>query len=404
MQKSRRREFLKKSIMGISGAALVPGTLNTAIAKGPQQKEIPYLPSRTLGRTGIKTPVISLGAQSVTTPGFVTAAYYAGIKLFFSATYYGEGNNEILVGKGLKGLPRDSYVLGTAVPPIGFDEREDKFAKDFTPEAFVKKTEGSLKRFGLDYVDILLFPQVCKRENVLYEPMLKVMQDLKKQGKTKFLGIATHDMCEDAIMAAADAKIYDVIMIAYNYKVKNKESLDKAMKYAANAGLGILAIKTTAGAFWDKKRTKPINTDAALKWVLQNENVSSIVSGMSSIEELKKNLAMINNLKMSDQEVNDLKLASSDSEPGLYCQQCKKCMPQCPHNLQIPTIMRSYMYAYGYKDMEHAQHTLLEAGLTGNPCQKCEVCNVNCISGFNIKERIMDISRLANVPGEFLKA
>ena len=52
-------------------------------------------------------------------------------------------------------------------------------------------------------------------------------------------------------------------------------------------------MKTTAGAFRDKNRTSPLNTDAALKWVLQNENISTIVSGMSTIEEMQKNLSMI---------------------------------------------------------------------------------------------------------------
>lgn len=35
---------------------------------------------------------------------------------------------------------------------------------------------------------------------------------------------------------------------------------------------------------------------------------------------------------------------------GLYCQQCEKCMRQCPANLEIPTLMRSYMYAYSYRN------------------------------------------------------
>ena len=55
-----------------------------------------------------------MGTSGATNPGFIRTAYDAGIKLFFSATYYGQGNNEILVGNGLKGLPRDSYTIGTA--------------------------------------------------------------------------------------------------------------------------------------------------------------------------------------------------------------------------------------------------------------------------------------------------
>jgi len=210
-------------------------------------------------------------------------------------------------------------------------------------------------------------------------------------------------MCQDALIAAADAKIFDVFMIAYNYKLQEKEGLDKAIKYATDAGMGIIAMKTTAGAFRDKNRTSPLNTDAALKWVLQNENISTIVSGMSTIEEMQKNLSMIQNLKMSEQELKDLNLAGLNPEPGLYCHQCKKCIPQCRQNLDIPTLMRSYMYAYGYRDLEHAQHTLFESGLAGKPCDMCDLCQVKCTAGFDIKDRVQDIARLREVPGDFLR-
>ena len=121
--KKTRREFLKKSILGISGAAILPSNLNRLmvgdIAKGSQ----PELPFRILGKTGIKSPLLSMGTSGATASGFIRAGYEAGIKLFFSATYYGEGNNEKLVGEGLKGLPRESFVVGTAVPPDGLDMR-----------------------------------------------------------------------------------------------------------------------------------------------------------------------------------------------------------------------------------------------------------------------------------------
>lgn len=404
MENNNRRGFLKKSILGISGAALIPGALKASVAENAVNTAVTSLPTRTLGRTGIKSPLISMGTSMTTNPNFVKAAYNAGVRLFFSAAYYREGNNELLVGKALKEFPRDSYVICTAAEPDGFDGRSGTFTTPFDPEAYMKKLDGSLVRFDVDYLDIFLLPMVCKKESVLNEPVLNVLKEFKKQGKTKHLGIATHDMCEDALYAAADAGIFDVIMIAYNYKVQNKESLHKAMEYAAKAGLGIIAMKSTAGAFRDKSRTTPLNTDAALKWVLQNENISTIVSGMSTIEEMQKNLAMINNLKITDQELKDLNLAGLDSDPSLYCHQCRKCIPQCPHNLDIPTIMRSYMYAYGYRDLEHAQYTLKESRLEGNPCDKCEVCNVSCTAGFDVKNKIQDIARLRDVPKEFVLA
>jgi len=402
MRNTKRREFIKTSFLSLSGAALLPRSLKEATQSTGQQTEIPVLPGRVLGRTGIKTPLISMGTGPANNPNFVRSAYFSGVKLFFSATYYGEGNNEKLVGEGLTGLPRDSFVIGTAAPPDGMDTRTGNLPAQFDVDAYIKKAETSLGRFGLDYIDIFLFPYAGKRDIMLNESLIKALLELKKRGKTKYLGIASHGNIEEALTAAADSKVYDVAMIAHNYKTENKKSMNDALAYAAKAGVGVVAMKTTAGAFRNKNQANPLNSDAALKWVLQNENIASIVSGMSSLEELKKNLEMIKNLKITDQELKDLNLAWQDSEPGLYCHQCRQCVTQCPYNLEIPTAMRSYMYAYGYRNLEHAQHTLIEADLPDNSCRNCDECRIMCAAGFNIKERIEDISRLKKVPQEFL--
>jgi predicted aldo/keto reductase-like oxidoreductase len=251
-------------------------------------------------------------------------------------------------------------------------------------------------------VDVFLFPYSGKKETVLNDGVLKALTQLKKQGKTRFLGIASHSDTEEALKAAADSGIYDIAMPAYNFKTINKDSMNAAISYAVKAGMGIVAMKTTAGGARDKSGT-PLNINAALKWVLQNENVSSIVSGMSSFEQLQNNIALINNLKMTEQDLKDLNITTLLSEPGLYCHQCKKCIPDCPHNLDIPTIMRSYMYAYGYKNIKQAWHTVAQADYS-NQCDSCSICSVNCTAGFNVKQKIKDIVRLKNVPSDLIQA
>ncbi|MDD8026828.1 MAG: hypothetical protein PHI34_09955 [Acidobacteriota bacterium] len=191
MKENQRREFLKKGLAGIAGAAFLPGPLKSSAGVSTGKAAAPALPSRTLGRTGLQTPLLSLGCGEASGVGLIKKAYDSGVKLFFSATYYGRGNNERLVGEAFK---------------------------------------------------------------------------------------------------------------------------------------------------------------------------------------------------------------------GLYCQQCKQCLPQCPHNLDIPTLMRSYMYAYGYRNLEHARDTLDSARVSGRPCDKCDICSVACASGFDIKDRVQDIIRLGAVPTEFLKA
>jgi uncharacterized protein len=403
MKENRRREFLKKSFVGVCGATMIPGTWKPSFGETGAKGAAPGLPSRTLGRTGIRTPLISMGCGEASGAGLIKTAYDAGVKLFFSATYYGRGNNERLVGEAMKDLPRDSFIVGTAAVPEGFNPRAGTLPGTFTAASYMKTAEDCLKRFGFDHVDILLLPFAAKKEFIASEPILEAMTTLKKQGKARFLGIACHDPFIEALKAVAEAKVYDVAMLAYNYKTADKEAMNQALAAAAKAGLGIVAMKTTAGGARDKNRTQPLNTPAALKWVLQNEAFASIVSGMSNAEELKKNLEMIKDLKMSEQEWKDLDLANLKSEAGLYCQQCQKCLSQCPNNLDIPTLMRSYMYAYGYRNTAQARDTLDSVPLAGRPCDKCDVCSVTCASGFDIKDRVQDIFRLKAVPLEFLK-
>jgi predicted aldo/keto reductase-like oxidoreductase len=280
------------------------------------------------------------------------------------------------------------------------DNRTGTFPNGFNENAFITKAEGSLKRFGLDYVDILLFPYAGKKDVVQNEGVLKALSLLKKQGKSRFVGIASHSDIEEALIAAADSGVYDIAMPVYNFKTQDKDSMDTALAYAVKAGMGIVAMKTTAGA----ARTKtgpPINTDAALKWVLQNENITSIVSGTSSFEQLQKNLAMIQNLKLTEQELKDLNLAMANEDTGLWCHQCKTCLPQCPCNIDIPAMMRSYMYAYGYKNTKQAWNTISDVEFSGQ-CGDCTECSVKCRAGFDIKNKITDIARLKNVPADII--
>jgi len=239
MGNNDRRQFLKKSVIGISGAALMPAHLSLAASNADQSG----LPTRLLGKTGINTPLISIGTGNVTGTGIVRAAYDAGVKLFFSATYYGEGNNEILVGEALKGLPRNSYVIGTAAIPDGIDKRTGLLSDTFTADVYLKKVEGSLTRFGLDYIDIVLLPFAGKKETVQHEGVLKAFEKAKQQGKVRFVGIASHGDTVEALDAAAEAGIYDVAMISYNYKIQNLEALNGSIANAVNAGMGIVAMK-----------------------------------------------------------------------------------------------------------------------------------------------------------------
>jgi predicted aldo/keto reductase-like oxidoreductase len=356
---------------------------------------------RTLGKTGLKVPVISMGTGDTSNPKLVRAAWDNHIILFGTSTYYGNGNNETMLGSVIKDLPRESCLIATSTMPRGTDEQNGIFTDPDAAPLFKKEIEGSMKRLGLNYLDILFLPWVAKRESVFFEPLLRMMEDFKSQGKARYIGIATHSFVDEALRAAADTHIYDLAMTAYNFRFEHLPAVNEAIDYAAGAGLGIIAMKTQAGGFWDEKRSQPINAQAALKWVLKNKNVHTVMAGMTTYDELMGNLTMVKDLNLNQDELKELKQADLDNNCGMYCLQCRKCMDLCPEQLDIPTLMRSYMYAYGYRNLAHARQTLDYANIPANPCGKCDVCPISCTAGFNIRNKVRQVARLIHVPQDF---
>ncbi|MGB6867577.1 MAG: 4Fe-4S dicluster domain-containing protein [Candidatus Aminicenantaceae bacterium] len=86
----------------------------------------------------------------------------------------------------------------------------------------------------------------------------------------------------------------------------------------------------------------------------------------------------------------------------MFCSRCEECLPQCSASLDIPTLMRSYMYAFGYHSPGKAKETLDHIKLACVPCLDYESCSVVCSSGFEIKRKVTDLARILDVPKDFL--
>ncbi|MCR4396405.1 MAG: aldo/keto reductase [Candidatus Saccharicenans sp.] len=402
MKKSalNRRDFLKVGLTGL----VTTGAAGLLLADDKQKKQDskkqsgpasgPQPPGgrregfiyRTLGRTGVVLPVVSMGVMNSDNPELVRAALDSGLVHLDTAHGYQRGRNEEIIGQVIKGRPRDSFFLATKV-------REG--------DRFLEMVDISLQRLGLDYVDILYLHNLSQRDNVLAEENLKVMEQVKKSGKARFIGLSTHANEPEVIRAAIEARIFDVVLTGYNFRKNYIKDLDAAIAEATATGVGIIAMKTMAGAFWDKQRTQPINTKAALKWALNNPNITTAIPGMTTFDQLKSNLEVVKDLKLTPEELYDLKIGETAGLAGLYCQGCQRCLPQCPKGLPIPEMMRAYMYAYGYKNLAAAHELVSSLNLPDNPCAGCSSCSVNCAFRFDVRERLVDINRLKSVPTEF---
>jgi predicted aldo/keto reductase-like oxidoreductase len=392
-----RRGFLKSSVLGTAGALIS----TSALAKQHHSKDIePVIIRRKLGKTGIELPIVSFGVMRSDNPSLVKSAFQKGFVHFDTAHGYQEGRNETMLGEVFKEVPRESFVLASKVAPDDVNRETGELGPGATRENILTKFDLSLKRLQMKYVDILYFHGVSNPKTAMAPQVLEAFSELKKQGKVRFVGMSTHKNEPDIIQAAIDSNFYDVVLTTINFAQGHGDKIREKIALAAEKGIGIVAMKTMAGGFSDKDRMHPINCVAALKWVMQDKNICTAIPGIVTFDMMVQNFSIMENLEMTEQEKADLE--ASKLLAGLYCDGCGECLPQCKKHLPVNELMRAFMYTYGYRQAEKASVLLDKLAVEANPCGDCTGCEVKCVKGFPVQERIADVSRLMGVPRDLI--
>jgi len=400
-----RREFLSKSVYGILTAGLlgISGDRPTeARAESIQEQEKTAI-YRTLGRTKIHLPVVSMGVMNAFEPALVKKSYEIGVRHFDTAAYYQRGRNEEMVGNAIRELGvRDKVHIGTKVF-IPHEQRgmSDDRIRDF----FLGSAEDSLTRLKTDYIDILYVHNV-KDTQYLNNPGIKeAMLELKDQKKIHFIGFSTHANMAECIQNAAENGFYDVIATAFNYSMEGDKGLLKALQNASSKGIGIIAMKTQCAQYWYREYVPEdklqyykgsILHRAVLKWVLQHDFITTAIPGYTTFQQMEEDVSVAYNIEYSDKERKFLDDRNVKEILKSYCLQCSGCMPSCPNQVDIPTLMRTHMYAFCYAKANQAHDTLLEIpkGKGLDACISCGSCQAKCVGKVDIYKRICDLKRI----------
>ena len=144
------------------------------------------------GRSELEVPVIGLGCMRLTEledwdiPKYIWHCISLGVNFFDHADIYGGGECERFFGEGLKeiGIPRDQVILQSK---CGIVPRR---MYDLSYENIIRCVDGSLKRLGTEYLDILLL----HRPDALVEPeeVAKAFDELEAKGKVRYFGVSNH--------------------------------------------------------------------------------------------------------------------------------------------------------------------------------------------------------------------
>lgn len=394
-----RRKFLATSAAGLvsAGIAGLSPTLSLAQDAGKSTGEIIH---RQLGKTGLKVPVITHGCGACNDAGVIQAAYNMGVRMFDTAATYQTGANEMLIGSVLKKMGvRDKSLILTKIYTSG--QRRDE-----SPEKIKKKlatlAEGSLKRLRTDYIDILLIHSVDSEDIAGNPAITEGMQELKKQGKVKHIGISTHANMTEVINSVADnADTWDVLLTTFNFTLANDAEFMAAIEKAGKKDIGIIGMKTLAfAAQWPNPDSRgnystETATTALMKWALHNKYIATIMVAFNNMEHMAVDFPVAYDTEFSADEKKLLTDNSVELSMGM-CFQCSECLPSCPKNADIPTLMRTNMYATKYVDFNLAQSALVEIeqnrGL--DVCISCDNCVAKCVNTVDIKNRIGELTSI----------
>ncbi|MBU0982746.1 MAG: aldo/keto reductase [candidate division Zixibacteria bacterium] len=394
-----RRRFLTASATGLVAAGLAnltPGATFAQITEKETAGSTDNIIYRTLGRTGMKVPVVSMGAGACNDPSVLQAAYEVGMRHYDTAANYQFGANEQLVGSVLHRMGvRDKCIIGSK---IYTPQQRRNLTTEQAKKKLMSLTEGTLKRLKSDYVDILYIHMVDNRDTVADDAIREAMARIKADGKARALGISTHTNMADVIDEVAKDDFWDVVLTSINFTMADDTALLTAINKAADRGVGFVGMKTMAGGGrWPNPDTRqsydqPTITAALLKWVLNNKNIHTIIPGFNNHQHLREDFAVATNLTLTDMEKRFL--SDNNVKLGMgFCRQCRKCLASCPNDADVPTLMRTHMYAAQYADFYLARQALAEIsghkGITA--CVSCDACAVVCANAVNVRERINEL-------------
>jgi len=397
-----RRQFISTAAGSLASAGLacmstgVGFPLTAAADPGSESREII---ARTLGRTGLKVPIVGMGAGSITDPGLLQACLDVGIRLFHTSGDYLNGKSEENVARArMKSSDRDKVVIMTG----GLEpwKREGKSGNQVR-DLLIKSIDESLRRMQTDRVEVFLVHDVRDAATVGETAIKEGLERIKKDGKARFVGLAFHTAQREIIEAAIADGSYDVLLIGLNFTMAGDVAVTAAAR-AAEAGLGVVAMKTQAGGRhyslpddWKDYDNSDINS-ASLKWALNTEGVTAAVPASANWEQLRRNVAVGRDLTYTDRE--KAFLADNKIKLGLgFCRQCRGCLASCPHGVEIPELMRTYMYACQYGNFHLARETIkripASQGLTA--CAACGDCTARCAhSAVPIKDRLEELKTI----------
>lgn len=416
-----RRDFISKSYIGLVGAST--GIITGETQEDRIHQEFPKIKEyRILGRTGFKVSDIGCGPAAMNNENLLKAVLETGVNIIETAEFYGNGNNELLVGRAIKNFDRKSLFVNTKL----MIKHED------TKETIISRVRKCLERLNTNYLDGLMLWNPEKIEELKNPAFHEAFQYLKAEGRAKYCGVSCHgseypsnarDNMEKIVTEAIEDGRYDLVLFVYNYV--QREMGENILKASARKNMGTILMKTDPfgkryldlftqvrtlnnenkpvpenlkiryEAILEKQKlgdeflksrklTEISKTSASVRFVLDNPAVSSVIITFDNFDAIKEYVSL-SGTRLTAGNITDIETLKK-LYSHLYCRHaCGICQSECPYDVPVNTIMRYNRYFTSDRQKEAIQKYYKLNGTKAEKCLGCAgYCEAACPYGVSI--------------------
>lgn len=318
-------------------------------------------------------------------------AWAAGVNYFDTAYFYHDGESENFVNRALADKPRESYYLTTKLPTILIHSLEE--AKRIFAE--------QQQRLQRDYLDFFLLHNLnaARWHEMLDIGVVDWCLDLQKQGVFRHFGFSFHGSYED-FHEILTARKWEVCQIQLNYMDVDEQAGIKGYRLAEELGVPVIIMEPVKGGALAAppeevaellKTAGPAATPAswALRWAASLPNVMTVLSGMSTMEQVDDNLKTFTDfvpLSWEEQAVIAEAAARFRKRVKNGCTACRYCMP-CPVGVDIPENFKLWnQYGiYGNATRTAAKWKDMDGAVKADQCVSCGQCEAQCPQKLDIR-------------------
>jgi len=318
----------------------------------------------------------------------IRKAIDSGVNYLDTAYPYHNGQSETVIAEALKDGYREKVFIADKLPSWMVQKRADM-------DHYLNE---QLERLQTEQIDVYLLHSVKEDywTNLESLGVLEFLDDAINDGRIKYTGFSFHGELE-LFFDVIDSYKWDICQVQYNIVDDNYQAGREGIRYASSQGVGVVIMEPLRGGtlvknvppevqeIWNETPIKRSPVEWALKYLWDQEEVDVVLSGMSTYEDLEKNLKIAeegfsNSLMMEEKEIIREVRAAYNERKQVECTQCGYCMP-CSSGVDIPGNFQQLNHAYMFQDVENSRmnyYMLLKEGERASSCTECGKCENLC--------------------------